>query len=392
MRRSKGQQDVQADSTADPTAKRVVALDGLRGLAALMVVLGHSTGAIEIPGLYGRVVLLHSPLAVVLNAIGAVHLFFVLSGYCLAGSVRRGQHWLDVTQFYVRRVFRIHPPFMVAVVFTWILSFSYVIPAPEQGVSREYIGHLGVHVSPANLLAALRFPGTVGGQLPHGYTLMVEMIFSFLLPLMMWVSRRSHWSLLLLLSLWTIWSPHTTHAWQRYALDFTLGIALYQEHDRAARLFAWLPKPAALALLVAGLALFTYPTWAIRMFEWWAVLPFAVGGSVLVAGAIHSTRLAAILSTRPIAALGRTSYSSYLLHFAVLCWLTRLIPRQLGIWEGVGFTALVVACTLLISAASYRWIERPSIRLGNRICAWLAGAFGQRARPSHRFVDDRAPE
>ena len=267
-----------------------------------------------------------------------------------------------------------------------------MIPVPEQGVSLEYIEHLRVHVSPANLLAALRFPGTVGGQLPHGYTLTVEMIFSFLLPLMMWVSRRSHWSLLLLLSLWTIWSPNPTHAWQRYALDFTLGIALYQEHDRVARLFAWLPKPAALALLAAGLALFTYPTYAIQMFDWWAVLPFAVGGSVLVAGAIHSTRLAAILSTRPIAALGRTSYSSYLLHFGVLCWLTRLIPRQLGVWEGTGFTALVVACTLLISAASYRWIERPSIRLGNRICAWLAGAFGQRARPSHRFVDDRAPE
>ena len=77
---------------ADPTSKRVVALDGLRGLAALVVVLGHSFGAIEVPGVYGRVAWVHTPFAVVINAIGAVHLFFVLSGYCLAGSVRRGQH------------------------------------------------------------------------------------------------------------------------------------------------------------------------------------------------------------------------------------------------------------------------------------------------------------
>jgi peptidoglycan/LPS O-acetylase OafA/YrhL len=371
---------------------RVVALDGLRGLAALVVVLGHSFGAIEIPGVYGRVAWVHTPFAVVINAIGAVHLFFVLSGYCLAGSVRRGQHWLDVVQFYVRRVFRIHPPFMVAVVLTWILSFSYVIPAQEQGVSLEYIKHLRVHVSPANLLSALRFPGTVGGQLPHGYTLMVEMIFSFLLPLMMWVSRRFRWSLLLPLSLWALWSPHPIGASQRYALDFTLGIGIYQEHDRIARLFARLPTPGALALLAAGLAVFTYPTYAIQMFAWWAIIPFALGGSVLVAGAIHLNRFAAILAARPVAALGRTSYSSYLLHFGVLCWLTRLIPHQLGVWEGAGFIGLVVACTLLISAGSYRWIERPSIRLGNKLCAWLARSFGQRARLSHRFIDDRAPE
>jgi peptidoglycan/LPS O-acetylase OafA/YrhL len=221
---------------------------------------------------------------------------------------------------------------------------------------------------------------------------MVEMIFSFLLPLMMWVSRVSHWSVLLLLSLWTIWSPQPVHAWQRYALDFTLGIGLYQEHDRVTRLFARLPKAAALALLATGLALFTYPTYSIEMFESWAILPFAVGGSVLVAGAIHSSRFAAILSVRPVAALGRTSYSSYLLHFGVLCWLTRLIPHQLGVWQGAGFVALVVACTLLSSAASYRWIERPSIQLGNRLCAGLARVFGQRARLSHRFIDDRAPE
>jgi peptidoglycan/LPS O-acetylase OafA/YrhL len=388
MRGSKGQQGMKATTTPN----RVVALDGLRGLAALVVVLGHGLGAIEIPGVYGRLLWVHSPLAVVINAIGAVHLFFVLSGYCLAGSVRRGQHWLDVAQFYLRRVFRIQPPYMIAVVFTWLLSLFYVVPEPGHGVSLEYIKHLRVQISPVSVLSALKFPGIADGLMPHGYTLEVEMIFSFLLPLLMWVSRRFHWSLLLLLSLWALWSQHPIHASQRYALDFTLGIGIYQEHDRIARLFARLPTPGVLALLAAGLAVFTYPTYSIQMFDRWAIMPFAVGGSVLVAGAIHSSRFAAMLAARPVAALGRTSYSIYLFHFGVLCWLTRLIPRQLGVWEGAGFIGLVVACTLLISAGSYRGIERPSIRLGNRLCAWLAGSFGQRARLSHRFIDDGAPE
>jgi peptidoglycan/LPS O-acetylase OafA/YrhL len=370
------------------TPNRVVALDGLRGLAALTVVLGHGFGAIEIPGHWGRLLWVHSPFAIVINSIGAVHLFFVLSGYCLAGSAERGRHWLDVAQFYVRRIFRIHPPYVVAVVATWLLAFFYVIPAIGHGVSQEYVRHLQVHISAGSMLSALKFPGSAEGQFPHGYTLEVEMIFSFLLPLMMWVSRRFHWSLLLPLSAWALSSQDAIHASQRFALNFTLGIGLYQERERLGRAFARLPVLGAVALLLLGLAVFTYPTYAIEMFSWWAIIPFALGGSVLVAGAIHVPRFAAALSVRPVAALGRLSYSIFLLHFGVLCWMTRWIHGQLGVWQGAGFIAVVVACTLLISAGSYRWIERPSIRLGNRVCAWLAGSLGARARPSQRFIEE----
>jgi peptidoglycan/LPS O-acetylase OafA/YrhL len=371
---------------------RVTALDGLRGVAALVVVFGHSFGAIGIPGAFGRVEWVHSPFAILINAIGAVHLFFVLSGYCLAGSVERGRRALDVLQFYLRRVFRIQPPYMVAVVVTWLLSLSYAAPVTHQGVSDEYLRHLRVSVPAAEMLGALKFPGTAGGLLPHGYTLEVEMIFSFLLPVLMWVSRRLHWSLLLPVSLWALWSPHPIHYSQRYALDFALGIGLYQEHARIARAFARLSTPAVLGLLLAGLAVFTYPTWAIQMFSRHAILPFALGGSVLVAGAIHWGPFAAALASRPVAALGRVSYSSYLLHFGLLCWLTRLIPGQLGVAEGAAFIAVVVASTLLVSAASYRFVERRSIRLGNRLCARLAASVGQRARPSRRFGEDRVPD
>ena len=371
-------------------SERVQALDGLRGLAALVVILGHSFGAIEIPGVYGRVAWVHTPFAVLINAIGAVHLFFVLSGYCLAGSAERGRRWLDVVQFYLRRGFRIQPPYMVALLVTWLLSLSYAISPEHQGVSEEYLRHLRVRLPPLEMLSALKFPGTAWGLLPHGYTLEVEMIFSFLLPPMMWLSRRLHWSLLLPLSLWALWSPHPIHPAQRYALDFALGIGLYQEHDRIARAFARLPGPATLALLLAGLALFTYPTYAIVMFSRSAILPFALGSTVLVAVAIHWGRFAGALSVRPVAALGRVSYSSYLLHFGLLCWLTRLIPRQLGVAEGAAFIAVVATCTLLVSGASYRFVERPSIRLGNWLCARLAAAAGQRARPSHRFGEGGA--
>ena len=58
---------------------RVVALDGLRALAALVVVVSHTSNAIPTNWLL-RSDLLESPLAIFLNAHGAVQLFFVLSG------------------------------------------------------------------------------------------------------------------------------------------------------------------------------------------------------------------------------------------------------------------------------------------------------------------------
>jgi peptidoglycan/LPS O-acetylase OafA/YrhL len=367
-------------------SQRIVALDGLRGLAALAVVFGHGFGAVDVPG-WGRLLWVHSPLAVAINAIGAVHLFFVLSGYVLAASAERGGRAVDLAQFYVRRVFRIQPPFVVALLATWLLSLAYVVPSPGEGVSPEYVRHLQADAAPRELLAALAFPGNAGGLLPHGYTLAVELIFSFLLPLMLWVSRRLHWAALLPFAAWGIGSELGPYAWPRYTLDFALGIGLYRERERLGRLFAAMSPALALALLVAALCVFTYPTWAVRPFERWAVIPFALGGSGLVAGALHLPRFAALLSSRPVAALGRVSYSSYLLHFAVLCTLTRLIDHTLGVAEAAAFMLLVAALALAVAAASYRWIERPSIRAGNRVCVSLANAFGRPARPSRRFAE-----
>lgn len=119
---------MEAASALDPAAavqpggSRGAALDGLRGVAALVVVAFHVSAlvtwhpaALWIAGM--------TPLGVVVNGPAAVHVFFVLSGFVLTHSLMRTPGAAGTLRYCVRRVFRIHPPYMAAVLFAWALTF-----------------------------------------------------------------------------------------------------------------------------------------------------------------------------------------------------------------------------------------------------------------------------
>ena len=150
-------------------AQRITALDGLRGLAALAVVFAHATGALAKP--YRVTVALHeSPLAIVMNGNGGVHLFFVLSGFCLSASALRGSAVPDLAQFYVRRIFRIHAPFIASLLLAWTASFLWYASPPSPGVTPWLAKAQAVHLDLAHLGVSLRFPGSAYYQMPIGWT------------------------------------------------------------------------------------------------------------------------------------------------------------------------------------------------------------------------------
>ena len=104
-----------------PAKDRVGTLDGIRGVAILMVLAGHSAQN-------------YSPMApslrrwltVFANSNGGVRLFFVLSGYLITqlllqeftrtGSIRLGR-------FYLRRALRIFPAFYAYLIAVAVVSF-----------------------------------------------------------------------------------------------------------------------------------------------------------------------------------------------------------------------------------------------------------------------------
>jgi peptidoglycan/LPS O-acetylase OafA/YrhL len=78
--------------------RHIDSLDGLRGLAATIVLIGHTNVALAKP-IEVLDTIRQSPLAILINAYGAVHLFFILSGFVLASSAARCASASDLSQF-----------------------------------------------------------------------------------------------------------------------------------------------------------------------------------------------------------------------------------------------------------------------------------------------------
>jgi peptidoglycan/LPS O-acetylase OafA/YrhL len=367
-------------------------LDALRGLAAIVVLIRHVFNAVALPADVQRVVVT-SPLAPLLNAQGAVQLFFVLSGYVLARSLARGGGFLGLVQFWLKRVFRIHPPYVAGVLAALAASAFYLPAAPGSGVSPWLARALTVRPEADALLASLRFPGMAEGLLPVGWTLEVELLYSFALPLLVAAARPGR-GLPLLAACTAAMLLDARFARLWFALDFALGVVAFQERHALGRRLRALPSAGRAALALAGIALFAAPL----LLDWSVaarggivvtgarprdIFVMALGSVVLVASAAWLPAWERVLSKPPLAFLGRISYSIYLLH---LTWIHLLAPRLVSAGApGRSFAwllAAALAATVASSAASHRWVERPAVAAGNRACRWLAARFGAPALPS----------
>ena len=362
-------------------------LDGLRFLAASVVLIGHCFNVFELPGSLERSIR-SSPLALLINGYGAVHLFFVLSGFVLAGSADRLREGFGLLQFYLRRVLRIHPPFVFALATAWLMSFAYDASLGA-GVLSHYIQkRAAVHLPVEELLPLFLYPNAAKHQLGPAWTLTIEMNFSFLLPLMLWIGRRSHWSALIALSALAFLQRRWPYLHLDYALFFSCGVAVFLERERLARWAQRVPAAAVPAIVVTGLFVFISP-WLFDFvydpgFEesrlGWAAS--ALGSAILLCCALYFPAVNRFLSLSPLAYGGRISYSFYLLHYPVMILCSRTLRPPANWPDGIAFALSVFILTFLGAALSFRFVERPSIRLGNALCRALARRRAEEAQIS----------
>lgn len=369
---------MESASAADPAAavqsdgSRIRALDGLRGVAALVVVAFHVSALV----VWDPTVLWIAsvtPLGVFMNGPAAVHVFFVLSGFVLSHSLLRTAGAAGTARYYVRRVFRIHPPYMAAVVFAWALTF---LPPGSPG-STEVAGVASLRIPLERLPVALAFPSKAFGQLPVGWSLYVELLMSMLLPLLLWLGRRS--DPLVPVAIGFLLPLHPRAGFLLFTVDFAVGMALCLSRERIAR---FVPKGGVAAVLwvVAGLMLLQTPglggtlgtarTLAEYQPPVW-VVPIASGCALLTLAALEMPALRRFFSSRPAVFLGRISYSLYLVHWSIAMLLGRLVGAPGSAPAAVLFFAAVAVVSCGVAALGRRWVEQPSIRAGHALLAMI---------------------
>ena len=148
----------------------------LHMLGALLVIWGHSfnlTGAGNVAVIFGEVA----------HAIG-IKLLFVVSGYLTMMSLQRSRNLRD---YYLKRLFRIYPPFAVCVILSTCVLFFF----SESNLSEYFSGACKYIAS--NLIFRIRFqlPGVFANNpLPNNvngsiWSLPIEFAMQLLLPVIL---------------------------------------------------------------------------------------------------------------------------------------------------------------------------------------------------------------
>jgi peptidoglycan/LPS O-acetylase OafA/YrhL len=312
-----------------------------------------------------------TPLRGLLDGYRAVLFFFVLSGFVLAIPFTRGP--VSPTAFIVKRVVRIYPAYWICLAVA-IGAFSiFENPHLTFGTVANYIGLVG---------------GETQNYDSVTWSLAQEMRLSLLFPLIMLpvVRFRSRW--VLIGSLPLLVGPYALPllggdgpvlilgsfvATAYYAWFFVIGaVAAKHFEGMVAYARAMNARRAALWLAVAIITYGMLPAlgFAARLEE--GAVGIAIIG--LMVFGIARPGLSRLLMSPILQFLGRISYSYYLIHVVVIKFLVHLLFPAV---PGVAIAAAAIGGTLLVAWIVYRWIEVPSIKLGQalyvRITARIQG-------------------
>ena len=374
------------------SSSRIPELDGLRGLAILLVLIWHYGYDANSAGGHRWFFYLKD---VTLLFWSGVDLFFVLSGFLIGGillDVRNSPNYFKA--FYARRAFRIIPIYAI-LIGTYYLCFAAGVPGRIAG-SDWLFGPTVPWYAYATFTQNIRY--AIGAPalptwLGVTWSLAIEEQFYLILPAVIWfVSKR--------------WLPYVLGSAILAAPLLRLLLNLNYSHGRLASFYLMPCRADALLLGVAAALLVRQQSiWESlkrqrrRLASVWIVLlaglpffiffketdPFlsfwisTVGfswlalfylGLLLLALVYSDGWLGRILRTSWLKALGTISYGVYLMHWAVV-GLIFAIFRSKSPWAETsaerGLLLLALAVTIAIASVSWTIFEKPLLKIGHSV-------------------------
>lgn len=357
-------------------------LEGLRGIAILLVVLFHAGVAAAAGGFVG------------------VDVFFVLSGFFITGmlageAAETGS--VNLSAFWANRSLRLLPALLLVLLFTLGAVMWLYAPIDRAEIARNaravalYSGNIEFARNSADYFRSQENP------LLHTWSLGVEEQFYLAWPLLVLgvaalatrtvrieededTTRRA---LLLFVSIAgllsfgiSVWLTTTSQPWAFFGMptriwEFAAGGILALAISR--RVDFW--PGAATAMQVAGIGLLL-----VGVFRYDLTTPYpgvaatvpALGAIALIVGGSRAPEsfVSRALSVTPLRAIGRLSYAWYLWHWPLIGIAAVLHPQI-----GVSGKLLWSAVALMLAWLTHKFIEQPA-RNGGRLAAiptrWVA--------------------
>lgn len=355
-------------------------LDGLRGMAVLMVLLFHFWQGLPV---YQHLFSPEISRGLSLFSIGqkGVDLFFVLSGFLITGILLRTRgaaHYFK--NFYIRRSLRIFPLYFAVVLGCLLVGAIWSAPGFQWNQSWWYLCYL-------QNVGTTFWPGSVG-EPGHFWSLAVEEHFYLFWPLVVLLLNRRQ---LVFFSLaLVVLSILVRAVFLRLGLDvFTFTLCRMDTLALGALLAVlftdpgqWLATRTWVArgcLPVAGLALGAFFVWsgtASALLQTFKYTLFAGLCGVVLILALSPGRwnpLPRLFNLAWLREMGKTSYAMYVFHpFIYAGVMGRLYgagwsPLRGLLWPAL-LTELVLALGLTILASRISWVffEQPLIKLKSR--------------------------
>jgi peptidoglycan/LPS O-acetylase OafA/YrhL len=356
--------------------ERLSGLDGLRGLAILLVLIYHYYIPWHTPGT-----------SIISNLMGlgwsGVDLFFVLSGYLITGILLKSKRrQTPLHNFYIRRILRIFPLYYG----TLIVIFGFW----KSGIPQRFFEGAWEHqlwwwLYGTNILFSLRNEW-IGGRIGHFWTLAIEEHFYLIWPLIIYFVRPA--TAACICGLLLILSPAARFIFYHYdlipagyiftlcrldalALGSLIAICLLQ-YKLEDRLFRVAPYTLTVACL---LVIFVYwQNLGISLMAKNASVPMPSLLAIIFASLLVMVRRGGmperLFSLPALTIFGKYSYGIYVYHYLLIDWILHYFSIEFlntitGNHLASMLTRIVAGSfiSLFIAFISYHVIEYQFLRL-----------------------------
>ena len=326
-------------------------IDGLRALAVLPVILFHAN--LGFPG-----------------GFAGVDIFFVISGFLITRLILKeiDDGNFSVVNFWERRVRRVLPALLVVVLATLAAGWIWFLPGDYARLGRSVMAQAALLSNVYFYYHTGYFAGG-GSNLPllHTWSLAVEEQFYVLFPLLVYFVHQKRFCVartIMTLGVvsfgWSVAGTYFQPSATFYLLPsraWELMVGAFLAALPAKRLITqiWATEAAALAglgLIIFAITCYTPET----RFPGLAAVPPCLGaGLIIFSAGTRQTLVSRMLAWRPVVFIGLISYSLYLWHWPLLVIArnTSMLPLA---WP---VRMLLLGISLLLAAASWKWVEAP---------------------------------